>query len=79
MFGLPNLLVSDNKININSTEFNELYSSNGINYLKLRIYHPCSNGQAENSVRMCKKNLKYVLKDYLLPSPWAVIRVFIWL
>lgn len=27
------------------------------------IYHPCSNGQAENTVKTCKKILKCILKD----------------
>lgn len=62
-FGIPNVLVSDNDIKINSAEFNKFCSYNGINYKTSPIYHPCSNGQAENSVRTCKKIMKCILKD----------------
>lgn len=61
IFGIPNVIVSDNDVKINSYEFNEFCSSNGIKYLTSPIYHPCSNGQAENSVRTCKKMIKSVI------------------
>lgn len=63
VFGIPTTLVSDNDVKINSTEFREFCSSNGIEYITSPIYHPASNGQAENSVRTCKKMLKCILKD----------------
>lgn len=65
IFGIPNLLVSDNDVKINSLEFNDFCSNNGIKYMTSPIYHPCSNGQAENTVRICKKILKCILKDNL--------------
>ncbi|CAK1595295.1 unnamed protein product [Parnassius mnemosyne] len=64
-FGIPNVLVSDNDVKINSNEFKTFCSNNGIKYLTSPIYHPPSNGQAENSVRTCKKMLKCILKDNL--------------
>lgn len=64
-FGIPNLLVSDNDVKINSDEFKTFCTANGIKYMTTPIYHPPSNGQAENSVRTCKKMLKCILKDNL--------------
>ncbi|CAK1597918.1 unnamed protein product [Parnassius mnemosyne] len=64
-FGIPNVLVSDNDVKINSLEFQTFSSSNGIKYMTSPIYHPPSNGQAENSVRTCKKMLKCILIDNL--------------
>lgn len=63
VFGLPCTLVSDNDPKINSKEFNLFCSNNGIKYMTTPIYHPCSNGQAENSVRTCKKMLKIILSE----------------
>ncbi|KAJ8711285.1 hypothetical protein PYW07_008527 [Mythimna separata] len=64
-FGIPNVLVSDNDVKINSEEFKNFCSSNGIKYMTSPIYHPPSNGQAENSVRTCKRMLKCILNDNL--------------
>lgn len=68
VFGIPSTLVSDNDVKINSKDFNNFCSNNGINYMTSPIYHPCSNGQAENSVRTCKKMLKIILSESLSPS-----------
>ncbi|XP_059054506.1 uncharacterized protein K02A2.6-like [Achroia grisella] len=65
VFGIPNTLVSDNDVKINCKEFKDFCSSNGIEYITSPIYHPCSNGQVENSVRTCKKMLKIILKENL--------------
>ncbi|KAL0894785.1 hypothetical protein ABMA27_013312 [Loxostege sticticalis] len=62
IFGIPNVLVSDNDVKINSDEFRTFCTSNGIKYMTSPIYHPPSNGQAENSVRTCKKMLKCILQ-----------------
>lgn len=64
-FGIPNLLVSDNDVKINSNEFRTFCKSNGIKYMTTPIYHPPSNGQAENAVRTCKKMLKCIIQDHL--------------
>lgn len=66
VFGIPNLLVSDKDVKIKSSELNEFCSNNGIIYITLPIYHPCSNGQAENTVKICKKLLKCIHKENLL-------------
>lgn len=62
-FGMPKVLVSDNDVKINSVEFNTFCKTNGIRYVTSPIYHPCSNGQAENSVKTCKKMLKCILNE----------------
>ncbi|XP_060810604.1 uncharacterized protein K02A2.6-like [Amyelois transitella] len=64
-FGIPDVLVSDNDTKINSLKFRSFCSANGIKYMTSPIYHPPSNGQAENSVRTCKKMLKCILKENL--------------
>lgn len=61
IFGLPNVIVSDNDAKINSLEFRQFCSNNGIDYVNSPIYHPPSNGQAEIGVRTCKKMLKCIL------------------
>lgn len=63
-FGLPETIVSDNDAKIASNEFLEFCKTNGITYLTSPIYHPCSNGQAENSVRTCKRMLKAILNNF---------------
>ncbi|KAG6448146.1 hypothetical protein O3G_MSEX005332 [Manduca sexta] len=62
-FGLPESLVSDNDVKINSAEFKQFCNFNGIQYITTPIYHPPSNGLAENSVRNCKKMLKCIIKE----------------
>lgn len=61
--GIPITIVSDNDVKINSLEFNQFCALNGIRYVTSPIYHPCSNGQAENSVRTCKNMIKSYLKE----------------
>lgn len=60
-FGIPKLIVSDNDVKICSAEFSKFCSMNGIKYITSPIYHPASNGQAENSVKTAKKMLKCIL------------------
>lgn len=62
-FGLPLFLVSDNDAKIVSQEFITFCSENGIKHITSPIYHPCSNGQAENSVKTCKKMIKSILES----------------
>jgi hypothetical protein len=62
-FGVPNVIVSDNDAKICLTEFHTFWRMNGIQYLNSPIYHPVSNGQAENSVKNCKKMIKCILSD----------------
>ncbi|CAG9117875.1 unnamed protein product [Plutella xylostella] len=65
VFGICNTLVSDNDAKINSSQFREFCSNNGIKYMTSPIYHPASNGQAENAVRMCKKMIKCAIGENL--------------
>lgn len=67
-YGLPKTIVSDNDTKISSHEFLEFCKINGIEYLTSPIYHPCSNGQAENSVKTCKKMLKCLLQNNSCPN-----------
>lgn len=62
-FGVPNVIVSDNDVKISSNEFHTFCKVNGIEYLNSPIYHPASNGQAENSVKTCKKMIKCILAN----------------
>ncbi|KAG7308938.1 hypothetical protein JYU34_006209 [Plutella xylostella] len=64
-FGIPRLIVSDNDVKICSAEFKTFCNNNGIDYVTSPIYHPCSNGQAENSVKTCKKMLKCIADENL--------------
>lgn len=57
-FGVPNVIVSDNDVKISSAEFHTFCRVNGIEHVTSPIYHPASNGQAENSVKTCKKMIK---------------------
>ncbi|XP_047992691.1 uncharacterized protein K02A2.6-like [Leguminivora glycinivorella] len=63
LFGLPKVLVSDNDVKIHCAEFKSFCSNNGIKYMNSPVYHANSNGQAENSVRTCKRMLKYILRE----------------
>lgn len=62
-FGIPNVVVSDNDVKINSNEFRTFCNANGIKHMTSPIYHPPSNGQAENSVRTCKKMLRCIMRE----------------
>lgn len=62
-FGIPNVLVSDNDVKINCAEFRLFCSNNGIKYLNSPIYHPNSNGQAENTVKNCKRMIRCILNE----------------
>lgn len=48
--GLPTVIVSDNDVKIKTAEFHRFCTANGIEHVTSPIYHPASNGQAENSV-----------------------------
>lgn len=62
-FGIPSVIVSDNDVKIKSNEFKHFCQMNGIRYITSPIYHPSSNGQAENSVKTCKKMIKCIISD----------------
>jgi transposase InsO family protein len=50
-YGLPKILVSDNGPQLDSKEFEEFLSKNGVKYVKTATYKPSSNGQAERFVK----------------------------
>ena len=56
--GFPAILVSDNKPQITSSEFEDYLQGNNITYYKSPPYHPASNGLAENMVKYVKYHLK---------------------
>lgn len=62
-YGLPRVIVSDNDVKIRSQEFEIFCSTNGIRYITSPIYHPSSNGQAENTVKICKNMIRRILEE----------------
>ncbi|XP_054272632.1 uncharacterized protein K02A2.6-like [Macrosteles quadrilineatus] len=56
-YGLPEELVSDNQATFTSSEFREFLAKNGVKFTLTPPYHPASNGSAERSVQIVKKNL----------------------
>lgn len=58
VFGLPDVVVSDNGPPFSSFEFSNYMKSNGIKHLFSAPHHPQSNGLAENCVRILKSALK---------------------
>ena len=57
-FGLPDQIISDNGPQFVSEEFRELVKSNGIHHVRVALYHPKSNGQAERFVQTFKAAMK---------------------
>lgn len=62
-FGLPTEVVSDNGPPFTSHEIQEFMKNNGIKHTFTPVYHPASNGAAENAVKLCKKALKKAKRD----------------
>lgn len=52
---------SDNGPPYNSFEFDQLLKVNGVKHILSSLYHPASNGQAENSVKTVNKRLRCAL------------------
>lgn len=66
IFGLPEVVVSDNGPPFNSSEFKTFLEKNGIKCLHIPPYHSRSNGLAERGVRTIKQMLlKECLDDKL--------------
>ena len=57
-FGLPKVLVSDNRTCFTTSDFLELTSRNGIKHLCIVPYHPSFNGQVERAVQTFKLGMK---------------------
>ncbi|XP_046671149.1 uncharacterized protein K02A2.6-like [Homalodisca vitripennis] len=62
-FGLPVTLHSDNGPPFTSSEFKQFMEMNDIKHTFSPVYHPKSNGQAENSVKFAKDKLKRAFHD----------------
>lgn len=61
IFGLPKVIVSDNKTPFVSKQFKDFLNSNAIIHKCSPEYHPQSNGLAEKYVGITKQNLKKYL------------------
>nr|XP_056710963.1 uncharacterized protein K02A2.6-like [Euleptes europaea] len=53
--GLPDTVVSDNRAQFTSTEFQEFMAKNGIHHKTSAPFHPATNGQAERMVHTTKE------------------------
>lgn len=62
-FGFPKNLISDNGPSLVSAEFELFCRKNGINHTTSPPYHPASNGQAENAVKIFKHSLEKLMSD----------------
>ncbi|XP_039746317.1 uncharacterized protein K02A2.6-like [Pararge aegeria] len=62
-FGLPLELISDQGPPFTSNEFKEFLTRNGIRQSFSPVYHPQSNGAAENAVKLCKRAIKKAIRD----------------
>ncbi|XP_031333839.1 uncharacterized protein K02A2.6-like [Photinus pyralis] len=62
-FGLPKFVCSDNGPPFNSVELHNYFHCNGITHILTAPYHPSSNGQAENSVKLVKQYFKKCLHE----------------
>ena len=61
--GLPVSIVSDNASCFTSQEFQTFVNNNGIHHITTAVYHPSSNGLAENAVKNFKKSYKLGVGD----------------
>lgn len=61
--GIPSTMVTDNGPAFVSEEFKKYCSNQGIAHITSPAYHPASNGQAENAVRVFKKVYQKVSLD----------------
>ena len=51
-FGFPESIVSDNGTQFTAQEFGNFCTSNGIQHIRVLLYHPSSNGLAERAVQV---------------------------
>ena len=65
-FGLPLTVVSDNGPCFISSEFDNFMRMNGINHIKSAVYHPSTNGLAENMVKTLKITYDLIVREILM-------------
>lgn len=58
IYGLPDIVVSDNGPCFSSEEFERYTKMNGIKHIRSAPYHPSTNGLAERAVKTVKQGLK---------------------
>ena len=58
IFGLPEVVDTDNASNFTSDKFETFLKSNGVRHVKTLPYHPASNGIAERAVQTFKSGMK---------------------
>ena len=56
--GLPDMIVSDNGSVFTSKKFTDFMTYNSITHVKLSLYHPFTNGFAEQTVQTFKAGIK---------------------
>ncbi len=57
-YGIPRRLVTDNDPQFRSVEFQEFMKGNGVKHQLTPLYHPSSNGQAEQAVQIFKRSME---------------------
>ncbi|XP_045452661.1 uncharacterized protein K02A2.6-like [Melitaea cinxia] len=62
-FGLPTEVVSDRGPPFTSHEFRDFLVRNGVRQSFSPVYHPSSNGAAENAVKLCKRVIKKAMRE----------------
>ncbi|XP_016335635.1 uncharacterized protein K02A2.6-like [Sinocyclocheilus anshuiensis] len=65
IFGITQILVSDDGFCFTSTEFEKFMKNNGIRHVRSAPFHPSSNGLAERAVQTFKGGLRKVKGDTL--------------
>ncbi|XP_014206388.1 uncharacterized protein LOC106637924 [Copidosoma floridanum] len=62
VWGLPEVVVSDNGPTLTSDEFHSFLRNNNVEHIRSAPYHPASNGAAENAVKTFKEKFKLLVK-----------------
>ena len=57
-FGIPDILVTDNRTCFTSSEFAEFFRCNGIKHIKSAPYYSATNGFTERFVQVFKTGMK---------------------
>ena len=57
-FRIPEMIVSDNGPQFVAREFENFCKANGIQHIRVALYHPASNGLAERALHIFKEGLK---------------------